>query len=1196
MERDIRPQMSKRLLLALVITVLIVPSMFAQVERTSSIQGTVKDPSGAVISSATVELTSTALFTGKAATSTDSSGYYRFDNLRPGSYNLTATKSGFTTYKLDGIDLAVGRAPTIDVTLKVGAASEIVEVTGQAPQIDVAQSKVQTNVTSDILADAPTGRSFQSVIQFAPGARAEPLQGGAADSGANRYLGLASATGANTAGSLGNQIDGAANAENSYMVEGQETANVQSGNSSFNVPMEFIQEVVIKSSGFEAEHGGAMSGIINVIEKRGSNEWHGSVFTSYQGDALNAAPNRTLRDNGGAEYTQPIKDHYRVWDPGFEVGGYLLKDKIWVFASSVPDLIRQQRTVFMTGKFPAPGPRTYSSNTDTYYSLARVDANPFSKLHIYGSWQYNYSKNQGYSQAAADSVFMVQATDPVTGALLPCVNTLGNQCNLGGASGNPDNFNAGIGYRAPNQLLGVGGDVTITPNLIFSSRFGRGYNAYKTLGTPVGIRYIIRNTTYSYSTSLGGATANTTGLDGTTLAAACPACVTAANFGTGYFNIGDNTGTAFDSYWRTSWSNDLSYFVKGWGTHNFKFGYLYNKLSNDVLTGYITANAYVSYMGNTTVNANGGATGTAWHSVVGSSLGCVPIAAFNLATWGSAGTGTATDAIANTCRGNFGTINFRELGTSGKVGSNTHAFYLQDNWNIGHGVTLNLGVRFDKETVPSYSSGFPGIDFSWGQKIAPRLGASWDVMRNGKLKIYGSFGSFYDIMKYDSPRGSFGGDYWHDCTYAMDNPNYLLFIPVRGADGHFCEPSGQLSSASTVPAGARFIQNDDFRIVSNDPNRACDANQATPGSCTASLLGLEPTLQREYVLGADWAITPQLAFEVRWARKRMVRAIEDTGVIGPGGEVYSINNPGEGFNAVMYGPGNPPIPKANRRYDGLEFRLTKAASAHWYGQASYTYSKLRGNYTGLTATDIADGGGGRQGSNTNRAFDEPMGSFDGHGNPIDGPLPTDRPHALKMLAYYRVKWWKMETTFGGFQQVSSGSPLTTYLDVFGMNTDVEGRGNWINMTADPVTGAFIPGSIIHGFRTPSFSQTDLNFTQEMHVSKNNERLRLGLEANIFNVFNQHSPTYYNSNLTKTGGIAPLSVDPAGATCTPVVIDPRCIVDYPYLLHVQYNYINELNGGPGNAAFEPSSGFNPLYGMPYGWQAGRSLRFKVKFTF
>jgi len=178
------------------------------------------------------------------------------------------------------------------------------------------------------------------------------------------------------------------------------------------------------------------------------------------------------------------------------------------------------------------------------------------------------------------------------------------------------------------------------------------------------------------------------------------------------------------------------------------------------------------------------------------------------------------------------------------------------------------------------------------------------------------------------------------------------------------------------------------------------------------------------------------------------------------------------------------------------------------------------------------------------------------------------------------------------------------VDVFGMNVYAEGRGNWIEMV-NPAPGVVTPGdfhfgTIRTGFRTPTFSQTDLSISQEMHVSKQNERLKLGIEMNFTNIFNQHSPTYINSNMTNTGGIAPLSVDPFAdpGACTDsanpaFVADPRCIVDYPFLLNAQYNYVNELNG---LGLDQSHAGLNPLYGRPYGWQNPRGIRFKVKFTF
>ena len=210
--------------------------------------------------------------------------------------------------------------------------------------------------------------------------------------------------------------------------------------------------------------------------------------------------------------------------------------------------------------------------------------------------------------------------------------------------------------------------------------------------------------------------------------------------------------------------------------------------------------------------------------------------------------------------------------------------------------------------------------------------------------------------------------------------------------------------------------------------------------------------------------------------------------------MYYITNPGFGVNQVVPNcNGCPPNPKAIRNYDGIEFRLTKrSTSGKWYGSFSYTYSRLYGNYSGLTATDISDGIG-RNGANTDRAFDEPFMSFDAHGNAINGPLATDRPHTVKAYAYYNLKWWKFNTVFGLFQQVYSGTPLSSYISVWGAPVFVEGRGKFIDVTRDPTTGNWVAGNVSDK-RTPMFSQSDLSVSQDFHVSKSNERLKARVGA------------------------------------------------------------------------------------------------------
>src|SRR5271154_4507473 len=274
---------------------LLISAGFAQ-ETTGGLQGTVRDPSGAVVSRAKIELTGTSLV-GAKSLETDGSGYYRFANLPPGTYAISVTAGGFTGLRREGITIEVGHLPTLDLQLQVGASTTVVEVSGEAPIIDVATTRTITNITPDVVADVPHGISFQSVIQFAPAARNEPLMGNNSPGGTGAGAFIRAGTGGGSAGSnsngngFGYQVGGGADSENRYLVEGQDTSNVIGGYSHSYVPFDFIDQVEIKSSGIEAEHGGAMGGVVNVIMKHGSNSWHGSLGTDFQSSGLNANQN-----------------------------------------------------------------------------------------------------------------------------------------------------------------------------------------------------------------------------------------------------------------------------------------------------------------------------------------------------------------------------------------------------------------------------------------------------------------------------------------------------------------------------------------------------------------------------------------------------------------------------------------------------------------------------------------------------------------------------------------------------------------------------------------------------------------------------------------------------------------------------------------------------------------------------------------
>jgi hypothetical protein len=374
------------------------------------------------------------------------------------------------------------------------------------------------------------------------------------------------------------------------------------------------------------------------------------------------------------------------------------------------------------------------------------------------------------------------------------------------------------------------------------------------------------------------------------------------------------------------------------------------------------------------------------------------------------------------------------------------------------------------------------------------------------------------------------------------------------------------------------------------------------------------------VAGANVQITHTLAFESRYARKRLDWTIEDMSL--DDGQYY-IGNPGsaysqllhralpsaaasEGIPALALGgvcTACPNLPKATRDYDGVEFRLVRRGSAKWFGQVQYTYSRLQGNYAGLNNTYYLDGNGGRHEPNNGRAFDLPQMLFDGQGHAIGGPLPTDRPNVFSGVGYYTVRWFGMETMIGGNQSFAQGAPQSTCLPTVDSQSScmfVVGQGNWINFSQDPTTGDIVQNSISKGKRTPWLVQSDLSVTHEVKVSKSNEALRLGVTLNVFNVFNQRAPiTLYNSPLA------------AGYTTPTAASGSVLSWDYLSLMN-NFNYMAIMNdkttkvvtdssgntqtvyGGP-NTNGSPNTLSN-RYGHPVFYQDARAMRLQIKFTF
>jgi Carboxypeptidase regulatory-like domain len=533
-------------------------------ETTGGLQGTVKDPSSAVVPNAKVVVTTSTLI-GEKTVNTDANGYYRFANLPPGNYTITVSAGGFATAKRE-LTLEVGHLPSLDFVLEVGKASETVEVSSAAPAIDVTTNVTTTNVTEDVINNIPHGTSFQSVIQFAPAARNEPLMGNNALASGGMYMGDGNGNSSpgSTAngGSFGFSVAGGSDSENSYLVEGQETANLIGGYSHTNVPFQFVQEVEIKNSGIQAEHGGALGGVVNVVMKKGTNQYHGTVFSDFENDAMDANQIPTLaRYNPLSSQTQtswgvtdpefqeyvPKKDHVSDILPGFTFGGPILKDRIFGFVGFNPWLQNDERGV----NYDQPGGIgggliNFSQNTRTYYTNARVDAEVTQKLRLYASWLYQLQKQYGENLPFPDSA-----------------NGLYNTSS----SIDPSAYSHNLGYTAPNSTTNVGVDYTLTPRLILTGRFGYYFENYHDFGYPtVGTLTVWQTNGVGAEDVLGNP---------------LPASLQQP---TGYFNLANTQNfTAHNANKAIQGDANAAWFKSGWaGTHNFKFGYQLNRLNNNI--------------------------------------------------------------------------------------------------------------------------------------------------------------------------------------------------------------------------------------------------------------------------------------------------------------------------------------------------------------------------------------------------------------------------------------------------------------------------------------------------------------------------------------------------------------------------------------------------------------------------------------
>ena len=300
--------------------VLAVSLVYGQVDR-SNLNGTVTDPSGALIAHAKVQVISRETGLTREV-ETGPTGVYNITGLPIGTYDLTISRDGFNTSTVKEIQLFVGQTRTVDAKLEIGATATHIDVQAQTEALEQSNAQIGAVIESSQLSNIPVnGRNWATLMTLAPGA----INVGGGDQRSIRFVGRA-------------------RDDNNYTFDGIDASGVQEApqkaDARLNISLESIAEFRVNSSVYTAESGGAGGGQINAVSKTGTNQLHGGVFEFLRNDALDAR----------SPFDGPQIPPFRMNQFGGSLGGPVVKNRSFFFVSY--EGIRQTLTQSLIGFVP----------------------------------------------------------------------------------------------------------------------------------------------------------------------------------------------------------------------------------------------------------------------------------------------------------------------------------------------------------------------------------------------------------------------------------------------------------------------------------------------------------------------------------------------------------------------------------------------------------------------------------------------------------------------------------------------------------------------------------------------------------------------------------------------------------------------------------------------------------------------------
>jgi uncharacterized protein (DUF2141 family) len=1020
-------------------------SAFAQTSTTGSIEGSVTDTTGAAVPGIAVKVTSPNLISAQTAT-TDDSGRYRILNLPPGKYAVSVeAEKGFAKFERSDVEVNLSRNTSVEIQLQPAGAQASVTITDTAgAAVDVSGNTTGSNVSSDQFSNFPTQRTVQGLYTIAPTVTRS---------------GLRDATGRDRDPS----VAGSSGPENNYILDGVNTTDPAFGGSGANLPFEFVQEVEIKTGAYGPEYGKSTGGIFNVITKSGSNEFHGDIFGYGTSKGL-------VREVKNFPFTGSAFNGFSEVDLGGDIGGPIVKDKLWFFGAFNP---QKRKNYYLTQTFHLP----VDNDVTIPFYAGKVTWAINNKNTFTASTFGDFTKVDGFLATAA----------------LNNVNGFGD--DITAFEGRQETGGHNYAFRLNS---------TVTNSFIAEISGGLHFQRANTIPRAVDKSLVLDNFAVLKGNSV------------------LVPVQTGVNFGagTGFLDFVDGRGGSLQRNFsrgpgfglfsdqdrkRYELSAHMQNIVGG--SHTVKWGFEFNSNHYDIDTRssgpaitYAFTPGATNADGTPLRNTNGNSNETNGSRITNNWLVCTvrgtaitcpnqsgvdrasAIPGATLAALGLTVNGTPTAITTAEAFGNpfilRNTTRVRDFQLVGGTYTNVESFYAGDDWKFAKNFQLSFGIRWDYQQ--SYGNGDNNTYLKFNNfddNAAPRFGFIWDFTGKGRGKLFANYAQFIEApIPLDVNVRAGGGDVQTDKNFNVNRLN--------------------------APAGALIVPG----VSTGATNLGSDATPAD--------VGLKPQSIREFTFGAEYEIGHDITLGSRGIYRAMLNVIEDGSF--DDGDTYFIFNPGRigpgtteqaacaGDEATHRAPQC--FGRAQRFYRAIEFSATKRFTNNFQFIASYVFSSLIGNYEGLFRND-----NGQSDPNITSLFDLQSLLANTYGR-----LPNDRPHQFKFNGSYRTPF---KLLVSGNFYAQSGVPFNQLIPhpIYGNN---EGfavqRGTAIVPTVSAVQAGF-PNTVesIGSNRTPTTMNLDLGVYYPIKVGEGKE---LRLTGDWFNVFNSQRAVTLDQTFTINSGV------------------------------------------------------------------------------